>query len=106
MFLLQRKGRRILRFGCWQDTMIRIACKHLFDVCLADECHPAADSGCRKFTLVYQLVNVLTGASHEDGSLGECEILLACDVNDRLYCFDKVLLFLLALSLCRLGTMF
>ena len=86
--------------------MIRIACKHLLDVCLADECHPAADSGCRKFTLVYQLVNVLTGASHEDGSLGECKVLLACDVYNRLDCLQKVLLSFLALSLCCLGTMF
>ena len=85
--------------------MIRISCKHLFNVCLADECHPAADSGCRKFTLVYQLVNVLTGASHEDGSLGERKILLAGDVYNRLDCLQKVLLLLLALSLYCLGTM-
>ena len=86
--------------------MIRIASKHLLDVSLADECHPAADSGCRKFTLVYQLVNVLTGASHEDGSLGERKILLAGDVYNRLDYLQKVLLFLLALSLCCLGTLF
>ena len=86
--------------------MIRIASKHLLDVCFADECHPAADSGCRKFALVYQLVNVLTGASHEDGSLGECEILLAGDVYNRLESLQKVLLSLLALSLCRLRAMF
>ena len=58
------------------------------------------------FTLVYQLVNVLTGASHEDGSLGECEILLAGDVYNWLDCLKKVLLPLLALSLCSLSTMF
>ena len=86
--------------------MIRIASKHLLDVCLADECHPAADSWCRKFPLVYQFVNVLAGTSHEDGSLGECKILLAGDVYNRLDCLQKVLLFLLALSLCRLGTLF
>ena len=86
--------------------MIRIASKHLLDVCLADECHPAADSWCRKFPLVYQFVNVLTGASHEDGSLGECEILQAGDVYNWLDSLQKVLLPLLALSLCRLGTLF
>ena len=85
--------------------MIRIVCKHLLDVCLADESHPAADSWCRKFTLVYQLVNVLTGASHKDGSLGECEILLVGDVYNWLDCLQKVLLLLLALSLCFLSTM-
>ena len=85
--------------------MIRISRKHFLNVCLADECHPAADSGCRKFTLVYQFVNVLTGASHEDGSLGECKILLAGDVYNRLDCLQKVLLLLLALSLYCLGTM-
>ena len=86
--------------------MIRIASKHLLDVCFADESHPAADSWCRKFALVYQLVNVLTGASHEDCSLGECKILLTGDVYNRLDSLQKVLLSLLALSLCRLGTMF
>ena len=69
--------------------MIRIASKHLLDVSLADESHTAADSGCGKFTLVYQLVNVLTGASHKDGSLGECEILLAGDVYNRLDSLKK-----------------
>ena len=85
--------------------MIRIACKHLLYVSLADKCHPAADSWCRQFPLVYQFVNVLTGASHKDGSLGECEILLAGDVYNWLDSLQKVLLSLLALSLCRLGTM-
>ena len=86
--------------------MIRIASKHLLDVCLADESHSVADSGCRKFTLVYQFVNVLARTSHEEGSLGECEILLAGNVYDWLDCLQKFLLFLFALSLCRLGTMF
>lgn len=56
--------------------------------------------------LVYQLVNILTGASHEDGSLGECKVLLAGDVYNWLDSLQKVLLLLLALSLCRLGTLF
>ena len=85
--------------------MIRIASKHLLDVCLADKCHSVADSRCRQFALVNQFVNVLTGAPHEDGSLGECKILLACDVYNWLDSLHKVLLPLLALSLCRLGTM-
>ena len=86
--------------------MIRIASKHLLDVSLADECHSVADSGCRKFALVYQFVNVLTGTSHKDGSLGECKVLLAGDVYNWLDSLQKVLLLLLALSLCFLGTMF
>ena len=86
--------------------MIRIARKHLLDVCLADECHSAADTGGMKFPLVYQFVNVLARTSHEDGSLGECEIFLAGNVYNRLDSLQKVLLSLLALSLCRLGTMF
>ena len=86
--------------------MIRITCKHLLDVCFADESHPVADSWCRQFTLVYQLVNVLTGASHEDGSLGECKVLLAGDVYNRLDSLQKVLLPFLALSLCCLGALF
>ena len=86
--------------------MIRIASKHLLDVCLSNEWHSAADSWCRKFPLANELIDVLARASHEDGSLGECKILLACNVYDRLDNFQKVLLFLLALSLCYLGTMF
>ena len=86
--------------------MIRIASKHLLDVSLADESHTVADSRCRKFALVYQLVNVLTGASHEDGCLGECKVLLAGDVYNWLDCLQKVLLSFLALSLCCLGTLF
>ena len=39
-------------------------------------------------------------------SLGECEILLTCNVYDWLDSLQKVLLFLLALSLCCLGAMF
>ena len=86
--------------------MVGIASKHLFDVCLADECHSTADARCCELSFVNQFVNVLARASHEDGCLWKSEILLTCDVNGRLYCLDKVLLFLLALSLCRLGTMF
>jgi len=49
---------------------------------------------------------VLTGASHEDGSLGECKILLAGYVYNSLDCLQKVLLPFLALGLCRLGALF
>ena len=86
--------------------MVGIVSKHLLDVCLADECHSAADSGCGQFPLVYQLVNILAGASHKDGSLGESEILLAGNVYNWLNCLQKILLLLLALSLCCLGAMF
>ena len=86
--------------------MIRISCKHLLFVCLVDECNLAADSGCWQFPLVYQFVNVLTRASHEDGSLGEYKILLVGDVYNRLDCLQNVLLSLLTLNLCSLGTLF
>lgn len=100
-----RKGRRrfcLLRLRSGKDTVIRIAGKHLFDVCLADECHSWTDAWCCQFAFIYQFVNVLARTSHRDGGFWKGKVFLALHINDRFNGIDEVTLLLLA-SLFRLG---
>ena len=62
----------VLRF----DAFVWFGFQHQLDVGTADERHSRTQPGSTEFVLFHQLVNILTGDTHQFGRLGKCEVFL------------------------------
>ena len=72
--------------------MIRIPRQHILNINFPYKSHPAADSRCRQFPFVHQLIHILPRTPHKYRRFGKRQVLLILQPNDRLHSIHEILL--------------